>query len=146
MEGDREAGGRRLSLEDKAAAAAPQPGEDGRPALPLRSKSDSWTGPRRPSGPTPSFQGPEGRGLAHVWLPIRAHAQPCLLASAQARGMPPDPPGPRGARPHQASAPQAKAPQAPRRAPYTLGIINGPFSAQQPQEVGLWSPFSRSGH
>lgn len=51
--------------------------------------------------------------------------------------MPPDPPGPRGARLYQASAPQAKALQAPHRAPYTLGIIKGPFSAQQPQEVGL---------
>lgn len=70
-------------------------------------------------------------------LPIRAHARPCPLASAQALGMPPDPPGPRGARPYQASAPQAEALQAPHRAPYTLGIIKGPFSAQQPQEVGL---------
>lgn len=68
MRGDGEAGGR-LSLGDKAAAAAPQSGEDGRPAWPLRSKSDGWTGPRRPSGPTPSFQSPEGRGLECVLCP-----------------------------------------------------------------------------
>lgn len=61
------AGGRRVSLGDKATAGCPtslrrMAGQ----ARPVKPKSDSWMGPQRPSSATSSFQSPDGKGLGHV--------------------------------------------------------------------------------
>lgn len=54
-------------------------------ASPVRSKSESWTGPQRPSGPTPLFQSPEGEGLERGLAPGPEHV-PILGVSCYGPG------------------------------------------------------------